>query len=530
MGKENSRTRNSILNIATGLGGQMIATVLKFVVRTVFIHTLGKSYLGINGLFSDILTMLSLTELGFDTAINFKMYKPLAEGDDKRVRVLLKFYKQAYRVVGATILCLGLALMPFLPVLIKDYDSLETLGINATLIFGLHIMRQVSSYLFFAYRSSIMKTNQKMYILDLVGFGITFLTNITKILVLVFFKNFVLYTATVVLFNILQNLINAVIATKYYPQFFTPEEDKLSKDEVKGLLKDCGAVFIYKLNNVVIKATDNTVISAFIGLVVVGLYSNYLLFYTTVNSFFDRIYTAVKASMGNLFAVESTEKKYAFFQIMNYLSVLLYGTAGVGVAVCADELIERWLGADFVILQPFAILMGTEILFHGIKVNLGQIRNVSGVFRQMWFRPVIGVIINLGVSITLVQFIGVYGVVIGTITADIFANFLVDPRVIYKYSFNGFRPVSEYYLKNLLYLLTLVGLGAANYWICGNFFTGHGWWSVIVHAMIVGITVPTAIILIFHRSHECQYVLKLMKKLRKKLLKKFKKKKGGKSK
>ena len=123
--KQTSRTQNSIYNIVTGVSGQILATVLKFVVRTVFIHTLGKTYLGINGLFSDILTMLSLTELGFDTAINFKMYKPLAEKDVKRVRVLLKFYKTVYRIVGTVILILGICLIPLLPHLIKDYDSMS---------------------------------------------------------------------------------------------------------------------------------------------------------------------------------------------------------------------------------------------------------------------------------------------------------------------------------------------------------------------------------------------------------------------
>ena len=144
-----SRIKNTLLNILTSLGGQLLATILKFVTRTVLIHTLGKAYLGINGLFSDILTMLSLTELGLDTAINFKMYKPLAEKDAQRVRVLLIFYKQAYRIIGIIILLLGLCLIPALPYLIKDYGSLNALGIDAVLIFVLYLLQSVSSYLFF---------------------------------------------------------------------------------------------------------------------------------------------------------------------------------------------------------------------------------------------------------------------------------------------------------------------------------------------------------------------------------------------
>ena len=516
-----SRTRNAVINIMTSLGGQLLTTVLKFVTRTVFIHTLGKSYLGINGLFSDIMTMLSLTELGFDTAINFKLYKPLAERDDKRVRMLLKFYKLAYNVVGMVILLIGLCLIPALPFLIKEYDSLDALGINAPLIFVLYILQTVSSYLFFAYRSGIMKANQKKYILDIADYSISIVNNIVQILVLVYLKSFVLYTATLIGFNILKNLINAVIAQRYYPQFFRKESDSLSKEEVIDMLKDCGALFTYKVNNVVVKATDNTVISAFIGIMAVGLYSNYLLFYTTIKSFFDKIYSAVKASMGNLFATESMEKRYSFFQIMNFISILLFGTAGVGVSVCADELISVWVGGDYVIVQPFALLVGTEILFHGLKINLGQIRSVSGIFRQMWLRPILGIIINLGVSICLVHVCGIYGVIIGTIVADVLTNFMVDPVVIHKYSFQYYKPVSEYYKKNLIYFVILAVLCAADMWLCGVFFIGHGWFSVIVHAAIVAVTVPSAFIVLFWKSHECKYLVQLAKRILGKVFKRM---------
>lgn len=506
---QKTRTQNSILNVATGMGGQLLATLLKFVVRTVFIHTLGKAYLGINGLFSDILTMLSLTELGLDTAINFKLYKPLAENDDKRVRVLMKFYKQAYRVVGAIILLLGVCLIPLLPKLIRDYDTLEVIGINAVLIFFLHILRSVCSYWFFAYCSAIMKANQKKYILDIVNFAVTVANSIAKILVLVFLKDFVLYTATVIVFNVIQNLINAVISRRYYPQFFEKEEDSLSREDVMGLLKDCGALFAYKLNGVVLKATDNMVISTFIGLAAVGLYSNYLLFYTTIRTLLTRIYTAVKASMGQLFATETVDKKYHFFQVMNFLTVILFGTACAGLAVCSNELIHAWIGADYLIAQPFPILIGIEVLMYGLKCNLEQIRNVSGVFRQMWYRPIMGMLINLAVSIWLVNIWGIYGVIVGTITSDLLTYFIVDPQVIHKYSFNNYKPVSEYYKKNLMYVAVLAVVTVLDLMLCGHLFVGHGWYSVLLHVLIVAITVPGVYVALYWRSSECQYLVNL---------------------
>lgn len=507
---KNSRTKNSIINILTSTSGQLLNIILKFVVRTFFIHTLGKQYLGINGLFSDILTMLSLTELGFDTAINFKLYKPLADGDEKRLRVLMKFYRQVYRIIGTVILILGLGMIPLLPKLIKDYDSLETLGINAVIIFLLHILRTVSSYLFFAYKSAIIKADQKQYILDIVDYFVEIANSIVQILVLVFTQNFVLYTATVIFFNILRNLIDALIAQKRYPEIFRKEEDSISKEEIVGLLKDCGALFVYKLNGVVLKATDNTVLSIFIGLSMVGMYSNYLLFFNTIRSLLLKVYTAVKASAGNLFAVAEMKTKYQFFQVMNYLTIVLYGTAAIGVAVCSNELIDVWVGADYVIPQPFSTLIGIELLCYGLMNNLAQIRNISGAFQQMWYRPALGAVVNIVTSVILVQVCGIHGVILGTIIAAISTYFVVDPRVIYKFSFKSYRPVSEYYKRNLQYIIVLVLGGALDMWLCSIFFVGHGWFSVIVHALIVSLTIPAVFAGLYRKSYEYNYIKRIV--------------------
>lgn len=511
--KELSRTGNSILNLMSSLGGQLLITVCKFIVRTVFINTLGKSYLGINGYFSDVLNMLSLTELGFDTAINYKLYKPLAEHDTKRVRVLMKFYKVAYRVIGLVILVVGLLLIPLLPHIIKDYSRLADIGINAPLVFVLFLLQTVCSYMFFAYRTAVMKANQKKYVLDIADYAVTVVSNIVQILILVYIRDFIIYTASAVVSTIIKNTVNAIIAQHYYPEFFIKEEDSLSREEILDLFKDCGALFIYKINGTVLKATDNLVLGAFVGIATVGLYSNYLLFYTTIKSFLRQLYTAVKASTGNLFATEGIETQYLFFQTMNYLTVLLYGTAAVGVAVCANELIATWIGTGYLIPQPFSILIGIEILTVGLKQNLGQIRTVTGVFRQAWKRPILSVIINLVSSVVLVQYIGIYGVILGTIMADVLTNLLVDPMVIHKYSFNNYKPVSEYYMKNIKYLAILACVGAFDMWVCSWLVAGHGWFSVLLHIMIVGVTVPTVYIALYWKNQECVYLRSIFKRV-----------------
>lgn len=513
-----NRTKNSIYNFVSGMAGQLLVITMKFVVRTVFIQVLGKQYLGINGLFSDIITMLSLTELGMDTAINYRLYKPLAEQNEKQIRLLMKFYKKVYLVIGVVIMTLGMLLIPGLKYIIKDYSTLTELGINATIVFLLYLLQSVTSYLFFAYRSAIIKADQKTYIIDIVHMVITIITKTTQIIVLLLLKNFVIYTAVVVVFNIVNNLINAIIAVKLYPKAFIKEKESLSRTETIEMFKDCGALFIYKVNNVVLKATDNIVLSSFIGLAMVGMYSNYLLFYATIRTFLLKLYSATKASMGNLYASEDISKSYFFFEFMNYASVILFGTACIGVSVCANELIEVWIGADYVIKQPFPVLIGIELFFVGLKYNLSQIRNISGAFRQMWYRPLLGIIVNLVVSIVLVNICGIYGVIIGTITADFTTYFMVDPRIIHQYSFKNFKPVFYYYKKNLQYFAVLFMVGIFDLFICSIVAVEMGWISVILHATICAVSVPLVFVVLYWKTDECKYLFAKIKQiLRKKI-------------
>lgn len=515
--KKHSRTQNTIRNITTGFLGQMLSILFRFATRTVFIKTFGSAYLGINGLFADILSMLSLAELGIDTALNYKLYKPLASGDERRVRSIMKFYKRAYTVVGLVVFFAGLLIIPLLPVLIRDYRYLEPLGINAEIVFFMYLLQSATSYLFFASRSAIIKADQRQYVLNVAGYLITLITSVLQIVVMFVFKNYILYIGVLVGVSIIQNYIYAIIAKRSYPYAFIKDKESLSKEEIKETFKDLGALFIYKVNSVVLKATDNIVLSSFIGLSIVGLYSNYLMLLATIYSLLAKIYDSAKASLGNLFAIETTSKKYDFFEVMNFLSIILYGTAGVGFAVVANELIECWIGPTYVIAYPFSVLIGIEIIFHGIKANLGQIINVTGAFRQLWFRPLIGTVINLIVSILLVNFCGIYGVIIGTIVADFSANFLLDPRIIYKVSFSGYRTVSNYYKKNLLYFAILLAVYCFDYYICNSISINGGWFSVAIHIIICGCSVPCGMIVLFNKQHECQFIISLCRRVLQKI-------------
>lgn len=509
MAKNYSRTTNTILNFTSSIGGQAITILMHFITRTVFIATLGKSYLGINGLFSNILSMLSLAEFGVGSAILFKLYKPIAAGDFHRITILMKFYKTAYRIIGILVAIIGITLIPFLPVLIKDYGKLQELNINAPLIYCLFLFKTVSTYLFFAYKSAIIKANQKEYYINLISYIFTIGTSVAQIICMYLFKNFIIYVLLSVLQVIIQNIICAILSDKLYPYIKEASVEKLGIDEIKGIVKDCSALFLYKLNGVVLKATDNLVISIFIGLDAVGEYSNYYILYSTINTLFAKIYNSVSHSLGNLHTGNDRKREYGIFEAVILITAILGGTACVGILVCADELIDSWIGPEWVIKQPFSILMGLEVYTLAFRVALSKYRTTMGLFQQAKYRPLAGMIINLIVSVALARSWGICGVLVGTIIADWSTMMWFDPIIIHKYGFEAPSDIKKYFMKFLKYFVTMCIVACIDYFICTHLLVGHDWLSVIIHAMICAVTVPTVFIILNIKSPEGQYIFKL---------------------
>ncbi len=507
-----SRVKNTVLNFTSSIGGQLIAILMQFVIRTVFIHTLGKSFLGISGLFANILSMLSLAEMGVGSAIVFKLYEPIATNDQHRIAVLMKFYKTVYRFIGLAIAVIGVTLIPFLPNLIKDYDKLRTLNLNAAFIFLLYLIESVSSYLFFAYKSALVKADQKEYYINIIGYAFTITSGIVQIICLALFGNFILYVAVTIIKTICQNLVIAWFADKKYPYINKPIQDKIGKDEAKGIFQDCGALFIYKINNVVVKSTDNIVLSAFIGLESVALYSNYYIFYTTITSLFSRLYNSVGHSIGNLHTTHDAKKEYSVFETTMLIAAILGGTVFVGIFVVSNEFISAWIGNDWVIAQPFAFLMGLELFTSSFKYAIAKYRTAYGLFKQGWMRPLFSMIINLVISVVLVSPLGIVGVLIGTLVSDWAIFVWYDPLVVHRDGFKRAFPVRRYYFKFAKYFVTSCIVGALDYYVCNHFFTGFKWISVITHASICGITTPIALLIVSAKTDEAKYVIDLVKR------------------
>ncbi|MCD7929405.1 MAG: oligosaccharide flippase family protein [Clostridiales bacterium] len=502
-----SRTQNTIYNFITGIGAQFITIIMNFVCRTVFINSLGKSYLGINSLFSNILSMLSLAELGVGTAILFKLYDPLARNDQSRIKVLMKFYKQVYRIIAIVITLLGICLIPFLPNLISDYNTLSTLGLNPIFIYLLYLFNTVSSYMFFAYRSAIIKADQKEYILNIVSYLVIIIQNIFQILSLIVFKNFIIYVLIQIVAGITQNIIYAIIAQKYYPYLSEKSNEQISKEEIKDTFNDCYALLLYRINGVVLKSTDNIILSAFMGLGTVALYSNYYIFYTTINTLFTKIFESFVHSIGNLHTTKQTLHEYLIFKTSVLIASVLGGTAFIGIFVVADEFINVWIGSEWILPQPFSFLMGLELFTLSLRILLSKYRNAYGLFQQAKYRPVFSVIVNLFVSILLVNYIGICGVLIGTIIADWTTFMTFDPIILHKHGFENKFSVQSFYIQIVKNFFVVLFVGLIIKILCVNYLSGMGWISVALQICICAISVPSVLLITNRKKEETIYFI-----------------------
>ncbi|WP_240418168.1 lipopolysaccharide biosynthesis protein [Paenibacillus periandrae] len=492
------RIQNSLNNMFFGLSGQVISAIMGFMVRTVFIYTLGIEYLGVDGLFTSILIMLSLANLGFDTAIVYSLYKPLAENDINRIQALMNLYQKAYRRIGIIILLIGLSLLPFLPNLMNG----ETTISNITIIYLLFLSNSVLSY-YFVYKQSIIIADQRNHIISKIHTVFTIVSNIAQIIVLVSIGNYIVVLSTQIAFRVIENVYVANKANQLYPYLATKNNATLSKEDRKLFFENLYALMLYKISGVVISGTDNIIISKFVGIVWVGVYSNYLLIISTLNTLLGYLFYSITASVGNLNVNENAEKKYFVFRVLNFANFWIYGFCVVSLWSLINPFINIWLGDKYVFEKyiVFAILL--NFFTAGMQNASTTFRDTTGLFKRGKYRPIIAAIINVVVSIILVQKMGIAGVLLGTVISRFCTYFWYDPYVIFRFVFK--RSVMSYFVRYICFVL-LVTLSAIITDTLGGLISTSLILNIVIRAVLCLIIPNFIFFMIFRKSEEFKYL------------------------
>ncbi|PWL55891.1 MAG: sugar translocase [Clostridium cadaveris] len=490
------RKKNCALNIITGVIEQSLNLILGFIIRTVFISVLGKEYLGLNGLFTQILTVLSLAELGFGTALNYSMYKPLVENDTEKLKVIMCYYKKIYHLIGIAILVIGLAIMPLLPYFIK-MDANIDLNYNGIYLF--YLINTVSSYLLFAYKGSILNASQKQYLIKKTACIIAILVSILQILFLYITKNYLVYLIMILFRNVMLNIIVARKADKMFPFLKEKCQEKISDKERNKIKKDVYSLSIYKVSDVMLSSTDSIMISSFIGISVTGIYSNYAYIITIINNFVGLLFSSVISSVGNLDAIASEKEKHNVFKNMFFLNIWVVGVCSLCLWQLLSDFINIWIGKEYLLDQVTVLIISINFLIKGLENTTYVFRIGGGVFQQSKFRPVASVVINIVSSIILAKYMGIGGVFLGTIISRLLTYFWIDPIVIYKNIFK--KPAFEYFSMYLKGVLTIGVAGIILFKL--NCFYKEITILIFILKAIITFIVPNIIFFLIYRKDNC---------------------------
>lgn len=438
----NSRIINSIKNAASGLASQFISLILSFIVRTVFIRYLGNLYLGVNGLFTNILTILSLAELGFGVAIVYSLYAPLAHNDTKKIQSIMNLYSRVYKIIGVIVGVMGLSIIPFMDIIIKDNKGIY----NLTLIYVLFLLDSVCSY-FFSYKRSILSADQKEYMNSRYKYIFTVIKSISQVIILILFENFIFYLLIQIITTLLENIFISKKVDKIYPYLKIKNSQKLQENEFEKIVEDVKALILTKVGHVMLNGTDNIIISSLVGISWVGLLSNYTMIIGSLVMIISQITSSITGSVGNYMAKENKENKYNLFKRVDFIIFWIYGFSTICLVVLLNPFIELWLCKDYILNESIIIVLAINFFISGIMSVLWIFRSTMGLFTQGKYRAIICAILNMAISIMLAKKIGLIGVLLGTTISRLVVNLWYDPYIIYKYGFN--KSVKEYYIKYL---------------------------------------------------------------------------------
>ena len=500
--KNSGRTHKAITNIFYNILNQMVMLFLSFISRSVFIWGFGIEYLGINGLFADILNLLSLADLGFNTAMTYSFYKPLAEKDYEKIAGLVNFYKKVYYLIALGIAIIGIALIPFLPRLINVEYEIPHL----TIYYLLSLSTVVASYLCI-YKTTILMADQKGYLVTKVAIYTNFIKTILQIISIIVWKNYIIFLSVGTIITIGNNVYASRIADKTYQ--FINKKSTISNYEKKHIFNNLGSVFLYKVSAMLLNATDNILISILISTAMVGYYSNYLLLQTKIVAIISLVFTSMTASIGNLIVTENSEKRFKVFKCEQSISCFICGIVVPCYILLADDFIRIWLGSEYQLGFARSCAVGLNMYLSCVMQPLWSYREATGLYRKTKWIMVICAMINIGLSIILGKTIGVIGIILASAIARIVTYVWYEPQILFReYFANSEKGYYVQLIKNIFLIIVLVVLGKQFEKVF--FVSGYGTW--ILKASVLGAGFVLVTYLFYRNSEGVNYIRKKIKR------------------
>lgn len=423
---DDSRLGNTLRNFKFGAAAQLVVTLLGFVSRTVFIRVLGMEYSGVNGLYTSILDVLSLTELGLADVVIYSLYKPLAEGDTDRLAALMGYYKVIYRYIAFAVGVIGLCLVPFLRVLVKSQID----RFHLVLYYLMFLANSVCSYLL-VYKASIIQADQKRYLISKYNMLFKLLATLLQIVLLLVLRNFTVYLSIQIGMTVVNNLYISRKADKLYP--FLREKAELPKEEKKSIFRDVRHMFSYKAGGQLLNGTDNLYISSMISTATVGIYDNYTMIQTmVVTAFTNTLNQAVLGSIGNLNATGTQEQKKRIFDVYSLVFSWITTFCTLSLLALYNPFIRIWAGEDWLLPTSTVAVICLNYFLPNVLTPVWSYRNTTGLFRETRDILLYAAGINLVLSYFMGLRWGLTGILAATAVSRVLTSFWYEPYLLHK--------------------------------------------------------------------------------------------------
>lgn len=495
-----SRISHAKKNIFSGIVNKLIAMLMPFVLRTVMIDMLGSDYLGLNSLFTSVLHVLNLAELGFSQAVIYNLYKPMAEGNKIKIYALLNMYRKIYRIVGAIMMGIGLLLIPFLPYLIKDGSCPS--DINIYVLYLIYLFNTAVSYWLFAYLNCILYADQKNDVINNINSVIQLLLNCSQLLVLFLFKNYYVYLIVMPIFTIINNIWTAYATKKRYPDLKC--EGVLDEETKKGLKKNVVGLGIQKLCATTRNSLDSIFASAFLGLTMTAVYNNYYMILSSLTAMVYIIANSIGSSVGNSIATESVEKNYKDMMRFNFFYMWISSWTTVCLFCLYQPFMKLWMGAkgDEFILPILPVIL---FCLYYYVLRMGDIRSVynesAGLFWETKIRAIAESLGNIVLNYIFVRLFGLTGIVAATLISLFVFNFLWSSHITFRYYFKGIK-ISSYFLSHGKYFLVTAVISGITFYLTNILIAGEGIFWLLIRVIICVIFPNILMLLIYYHTKD----------------------------
>ena len=488
-----SRTQNTLKGTLWGTIYRIVATIFPFIIRTIIIKEFGEDYLGLNSLFTSILQVLNLSELGLSNAIIYSMYKPIANDDYKTLGGLMRLYRKLYLFIGSFILVVGLSCLPFLNYLINGSYPAD---INIYFLYIIFLFNSSVSYLLFGYKEALLAAYQRNDVLNKIRLVTFFGQFLIQIFVLLFLRDYYIYALIMAIATISRSLLNYKSTVKLFPNI--GENGSVDKSIIKEIKTNVLGISIGKACTISRGASNSIVISAFVSLSALAIFDNYFYIISAITAFLTIIETSLVAGVGNSIVTESKVKNYIDFKKINFIFMWIVGSAGICCFCLYQSFMEIWVGKSLMLSDTAAALFSIYFVISCFSSIPSVYCTAAGLWWRLKYKSITEVVANIFLNIIFVYFWGIIGILIATITTLFLINFCWGSYVLYKNYFTD-EKLLDIVLLQLKYFIVILLVGSITYRFC-KLVVFSNYYCELAVSLVISVILPQILFFVVYRK------------------------------